>query len=173
MCILPDVTLFCCSGVPQMYCQLGGCLMSLCAFFYMWYWLQGGQWERERDCICQSNMMWDSIFLHTRCNVVVLQWCMLNWWGVHLPFIYMCIVLCVKLIWCNGVMWNLFGVMVLHTPMVNWPGGSVCHQYICAFSYMWNLYGVMVLHAAMVNWMGGPSAISIYVHAPICETYLV
>ena len=43
--------------------------------------------------------------------------------------------------------------MVFQTSMLS--GGSICHQYICAFSYMQNWCGVMVLHAPMVNWRRG------------------
>ena len=34
---------------------------------------------------------------------MVLHAAMVNWWGVYLPSIYMCIALYVKLIWCNGL----------------------------------------------------------------------
>ena len=114
---------------------------------------------------------------------------------------YMCILLCVKLIWCSGIpniycqlggtsalsicavcyMWNVFGVVVFHTSMVNWSWGwgtsalsmcAFCYMFnlcgvvvfhrsivngggslgICAFCYMWNFFGVAVFHTSMVNW---------------------
>ena len=91
--------------------------------------------------------------------------------GTYLGYMYpqyMCILLYVKLIWCNAV---------FHTSIVNWSGGvKMYSQYmcillyvkliwcsnipyiysqlvwgrdrcilsICAFCYMWNLFGVMV-----------------------------
>ena len=53
---------------------------------------------------------------------------------------YMCILLYVTLIWCNGIPYiycQLWGVHVLS---------------ICAFCYMSNLCGVMVFHRSIVNW---------------------
>ena len=45
---------------------------------------------------------------------------------------------------------------------------------ICAFFCMWNLFGVVVFWRSMLNWRrGGVSLPWVYVHASICETYLV
>ena len=118
---------------------------------------------------CAFSYMWNLF------GVIVLYAAMVNWLGVHLPAVEMCMLLYVKCIWCNGFpctyghlrgsifhqylcafsyMWNWFGVMVLHASMVDW-WGAICLWYICAFSYMWNLWSVMVLHKYMVNWMRG------------------
>ena len=98
---------------------------------------------------------------------------------------YMCILLYVKLIWCNGMpyiccqygvsgvdvssvycafcyMWIFFGVMVFHRCIVNWSGRwGRCILRICAFCYLWNLFGVTVLHISIVNWSGGRCILSI------------
>ena len=74
--------------------------------------------------------------------VMVFQTSMLDWRrGVHLPSVYMCILLYVKLIWCNGLAFSYDRL----------TGGSICLQYVCALSYVSNLCGVMVLHVAMVD----------------------
>ena len=57
---------------------------------------------------------------------------------------------------------QLFGVMVFHTSIVNWSGGSACILSICAFCYMCKLFDVMVLHRSIVNWcLGGRCMLSI------------
>ena len=54
-------------------------------------------------------------------------------WVVHLPAVYMCIVLCVKLMWCNGfaeiyarsaMRCAKCGVAVLKASMLDWGGQS-------------------------------------------------
>ena len=94
-------------------------------------------------------------------GVVVFHTSMVNWRRGHW---YMCILLYVKLMWCNCIpyiygqlegegtsalsicafsyRWNSFGVMVYHTSMVNWRG-YICPKYMC-ISYRWNSFGVMV-----------------------------
>ena len=89
-------------------------------------------------------------------SVVVLHGSMVNW-GSICPGC-MCILLYVKLIWCSGVawiygqlreevssalsicafcyMWNLFGVVVLHSSVVDWLGGSICLWYMCMLLYV-------------------------------------
>ena len=73
---------------------------------------------------------------------------------------YMCILLYMKHIWCNGIpyiycqlewgvrcilsiytfcyMWHLFGVMVFHRSIVNWSaaGGYMYPQYMCILPYV-------------------------------------
>ena len=106
--------------------------LGICALCYMWNWF----------------------------GVMVLHAPMINWLGVHLPSVYMCI----------SYMWNWFGVMVFQTTMLNW--GSICLWYVCVLSYVSNLCGVMVLHAAMVNWMGVHLPL-VYMWIFLGETYLV
>ena len=82
-------------------------------------------------------------------------------------------------------MWNVYGVAVFHTNIVNCRGihlpesmcillyvnhilcsdiPSIYSQFewratsaisICALCYMWNLFGVVLLHRSMVNWRRG------------------
>ena len=77
-------------------------------------------------------------------GVMVLHAAMVNWWRVHLPAVYMCIVLCVKLMWCNGfaeiyarsaMRCAKCGVAVLKASMLNW-GGSIYHRYMCIVLYI-------------------------------------
>ena len=68
-----------------------------------------------------------------RFGVVVLQTCMLDW-GVSICHGDMCIVLYMKLIWCNGFARDLCGVVVLKASMLNWV--SICHGYMCIVLYM-------------------------------------
>ena len=93
------------------------------------------------------------------CGVMVLHAAMVAWWGVHLPSVYMCIVLHVKLIWCNGLACS-YGQFGGHLPAV----------YMCialCVKLMWcngfaEIYarsamicakcGVAVLQASMLNW---------------------
>ena len=72
--------------------------------------------------------------------------------GVCLPHMsslwhgFMCILLYMKLIWCNG----------FPEIMLDWRRGSICQiwtQY--AFCYIWNLFGVMVLQRSMLDWRRG------------------
>ena len=69
-------------------------------------------------------------------------------WGAHLPAVYMCIVLCVKLMWCNG-----FAEIQARSAMR------------CAKC------GVAVLKASMLDW--GVNLPWVYVHCSIYETYQV
>ena len=78
---------------------------------------------------------------------------------------YMCIVLYMKLIWCNGFAeiyarlegGNLCGVMVLQRSMLNWRG-SIWHRYICIVLYIYRSaircakFGAAVLKASMLDW---------------------
>ena len=64
-----------------------------------------------------------------------------------------------------------YWVMVLHTSMLDWRrkwGKSAMG--ICAFCYMCNFFSVIVFHRSLVNWRRGAL---VYVHAAICETFLV
>ena len=55
---------------------------------------------------------------------------------------YMCILLYVKLIWCNGI------------PHIYCQFGGRYILNICAFCYMSKLCGVMALNRFIVNWRG-------------------
>ena len=77
---------------------------------------------------------------------------------------YMCILLYVTLIWCNGI------------PEIHCHLGGRCILSICAFCYMRTLFCVMVFHTSIVNWCGRgwwDDVSSVYVHSVICVTYLL
>ena len=57
----------------------------------------------------------------------------------------MCILLCVKLLWCSSIPY-IYGQLE----------GGTCALSICAFCYMFNLWGVVVFHRCIVNWRRGP-----------------
>ena len=87
---------------------------------------------------------------------------------------YMCMLLYVKLIWCSGFpeiyallggmsafsicaffyMWNLCGVVVFQTSMLNWGWGQSAMG-ICEFFNMSNCFGVAVFYRSIVNWRRG------------------
>ena len=71
----------------------------------------------------------------------------------------MCILLCVKLLWCSSIPY-IYGQL---------QGGTSALS-ICAFCYMLNLFDVVVFHTSMVNWRRGAL---VYVHSAMCETSLV
>ena len=77
-----------------------------------------------------------------KCGIVVLQACLLNW-GVSICHGYMCIVLYMKLIWCNGF-------AEIYASLEEGVG-SICHGYMCIVLYM-NLFGVMVFQTSMLDW---------------------
>ena len=60
---------------------------------------------------------------------------------------------CILSIYAFCYMWNLFGVTLFHTSIVNW--GGRCILSICALCYMWHLFGVTVFHRCIVNWRWG------------------
>ena len=66
-------------------------------------------------------------------------------WGVHLPLVYMRILLYVKCTWCNGLVCS-YGQL----------RGSICHAYMCIVQYLLDLpsLGVAVFKASMFNWQG-------------------
>ena len=122
--------------------------------------------------ICALSYVWNL------CGVMILHAAMVNCLEVHLPVVYMCILLYVKLMRYNGVaqiygwleegwgqsaigicalcyIWNLFSAMVFQGSMLAWRGvGSICHGYMCILLYM-KLFGVMVFHGSMVDWRRG------------------
>ena len=73
------------------------------------------------------------------------------------------------LVYVHSATCKTCGVVVFHTPMVNWLGGTSALS-ICAFCYMSNVFGVVVFHTSVVNWR---RRALVYVHSAICETYLL
>ena len=129
-------------------------------------------------------------------GVLVFQRSMLNWRrGLgSICHRYMCIVLYMKLIWCIGFpeiyacleegvqsvigrcalcyIWNISGVKVFQTSMLDWKRGwGQSAMGICAFSYLWNLFGIMVFQRSMLDWRSGwgQSAIGI---CALCYIYI-
>ena len=79
MCILVYVKLILCNSIPYINCQLEfgrGCILSVCAFCSM------------RDLL----------------GVMVFHRSFVNWIVRYMYCQYMCILLYVKLIWCNGIL---------------------------------------------------------------------
>ena len=75
---------------------------------------------------------------------------------------YMCILLYVTLIWCNGI------------PDIHCQLGGRCILSICAFCDMYTLFGITLFHRCVVNWsLGRVDISSVYVHDAIYESYLV
>ena len=143
-----------------------------------------------------------SVYVHSAiCETYLVS----TWYSIHLLSIgveryiypqYRCILLYVKLIWCNGIPliycqleWGIhvFSVYVHSTICVTYllcgiseiycelDLGGRCILSICAFCYMWHWFGVMVFHRSIVNWSveRGVYVSSVYVHSVICETYVV
>ena len=59
---------------------------------------------------------------------------------------------CILSIWAFCYMWNLFGVTLFYTSIVNQNGGGRCILSICAFCYMWKLFGLVEFCISIVNW---------------------
>ena len=134
MCILLYVKLIWCSGVPEIYGQLGGTsTMGICAFFYMWNlfgvvvfqrsMVNLGGWSATssanissnsrnvKSVTSSANMSSNSrnlklTFLTTRCQ----------YWGLDLPIHLPT--------WALTVWSATFGVVVFKGSMVNWGGRS-------------------------------------------------
>ena len=99
----------------------------------------------------------------------------------------MCIVLYMKLIWCNAFAkiyaqleegGNLCGVMVLQRSMLDWRsegGGKSDIGILCIVLYIYRSamrcakFGVEVLQTSMLNW--GVNLPWVYVHCAIYETF--
>ena len=129
---------------------------GICAFCYMWNLngvvvfhksmvkLEGQMYALS---ICALCYMWNLF------RVVVFHRSMANWRrGGYICLRYMCIFQYVTLIWCSGVpeiygqleeggmcclgiyasanMWNLFGVVVFQTSLVNWRGVQLPYVYV-------------------------------------------
>ena len=82
--------------------------------------------------------------------------------GVSICHGYICIVLYMKLPWCNGfaeicarsaIRCAKCDVAVLKASMLNWRGCQSAMG-ICALCHIWNLFGVMVFQRSMLNWRG-------------------
>ena len=122
---------------------------------------------------------------------MVFHTSIVNWSGANIYPEYMCILLYVKLIWCNSIPY-IYGQLegyiclqymciVLYVKHI-WCNGipyiygqlewGVHVSWVCAFCYMWNLLGVMVFHRSMVNERRGPwyMCILLYVKPLWCSS---
>ena len=81
----------------------------------------------------------------TKFGVAVLQTCMLDW-RVSIFHGYMCIVLYMKLIWCNG-----FAEIYAQLE------GAICHRYMCIVLYMY-IY-IWICHEMCQVWCSGIAGI--------------
>ena len=119
-------------------------------------------WSIDGGSICQKYIctfsdMWNLL------GVMVLHAPMVNWLGGHLPLVYLCTVLCVQLmwfisygymcivpcmkhIWCNGFAeiyaWLEEGVLICH--------GYILYIYISAMRCA--RFGVAVFKASPLKW---------------------
>ena len=127
-------------GIPYIYCQLewgGRCILSICAFCYMWNLFGGMVFHR-------SIVNWSG----GRCMLSIYGFCYM-WFH--------------RLIWCNSICaihllfigvggrcilsicafcytWKLCGVMVFHRFIVNWSGGYMYAQYMCILLYVTQIW---------------------------------
>ena len=110
---------------------------------------------------------------------------------------YMCILLYVKVIWCNGIpqiyceleVWwvdvysvhvhsaicdTYLGVMVFHRSIVNWSWGwQMYPQYMCILLYVKVIWcnGIPQIYCELEVWW--VDVYSVHVHSAICDTYQV
>ena len=91
-----------------------------------------------------------SVYVHSAiCDTYLVSWYSIDLLSIgvvgYMYPQYMCILLYVIVIWCNGIS-EIY-------CQLEW--GATCILSICAFCYMWHLFGVMVFHRSIVNWSGG------------------
>ena len=133
MCILLYVKLIWWSGIPYIYGQLKEGGLDICAFCYMWNWFglvvfhtslmdwrgvrsSDGYRSLEKN-VRMSRWPYVVLLLATRCLYVKLMQCS------GIPEIYGDIGGISALVGCAFCyLWNVFGVVVLHTSMINWRG---------------------------------------------------
>ena len=122
MCIVLYVKLIRCSGIQGMYDQL------------------------TEGPICHAYMCFVQYLLEPdKFGVVAFKASMLDWLGVHLSLVYMCKLLYVKLIWCNGLVWSYGWLMGVHLPWI---------YVLCAIPVRADKFGVAVFKASMLDWLG-------------------
>ena len=185
MCMLLYMQCIWCNNVPKIYAQFQGCqsAMGICACCSIWNWsgvmvfqtsMLNWRWCQSAMGICACCSIWNLS------GVNVFQRIMLDWRG-SVCHGYMCMLLYMKPISCNGIpenyawleggqsvmgicaccsIWNWSGVMVFQTSMLNWRGCQSAMG-ICACCSIWNLSGVTVLQRSMLDWRGCQSAMGI------------
>ena len=77
----------------------------------------------------------------SRVGAVVCKASMLDWWGFHLPSIYM---------HCNRSGSGCSGMQCIYAQLT---GESICLLYICIVLYL--TIGVVVCKASVLDWLGG------------------
>ena len=76
---------------------------------------------------------------------------------------YMCIVLYVTLLWCNGIPYTYC--------QLEW--GYMYSQYMCIMLYVKHIWcnGILQIYYELEVW--GVDVFSVYVYSAVCESYLV
>ena len=109
-------------------------------------------------------------------GVMIFHTSIVNRSGGYMYPQYMCILLYMIVIWCNGISeiyfqleWGLhvsslyvhsaicdtFLVYQYSIDVLSIGVGGICILSICAFCYRCHLFGVMVFQRSIVNWSGG------------------
>ena len=112
----------------------GTCILSICALCYIWnlfgvmvfqylLWIREGVGGRCILSICVFCCMW-KLF-----GVMVFHRSIVNWRGGLMYPQYMCILLYVTLIWCNGIPY-------IYCQLECWRGGYIYPQYMCILQYV-------------------------------------
>ena len=131
-----------CNGFAEIYAQLEEGETYVVLWFCRDLYLIGGG-DQSDIGICPLFFIYRSAMRCAKFGVSVLKASMLNW-AVSICHGYMCIVLYMTLIWCNGfaeiyarsaMRCAKCGVLVLKASLLNW-GVSICHGYMCIVLYM-------------------------------------
>ena len=77
---------------------------------------------------------------------------------------YMCILLYVKLMCCNGILWMYCSIRVWEEMYL---------QYMYIILHVKVIWCNMVFHRCIFTWTGGYMYPPVYVHSAMCETYVV
>ena len=150
MCILLYVKPIWCNNIPYIYCQLGRGTynLSICAFCYMWNLC--GVMVFQRSIVnwrCEGYM-----YLQYMCNMVYVE----HIWYHSIPYIFCQLGrgIYILSICAFCYMWNLFGVAIFHTSILNWCGGgkdvfsvymhsAICETYL-VYQYSIHLFSIGV-----------------------------
>ena len=165
MCILLYVIVIWCNSISKIYCYMwrGRCILSICAFCYMWNLFDVTVFHRtivnwgDRCILCICAFC----YMRNLFGVTVFHRSIVNWSGDG----------CILSVCGFCYMWHLFGVMVLNRFVFNWSGDYMCPHYMCIVLY------VIVIGcndiAEIYCQFGGVDVSSVYVHSAMYETYMV
>ena len=109
ICMLLYMKPIWCNGIPENLCSIEGesiCHGYICILLYMQTYLLL-QYSRYL-CSIGGGVNLPCIYVHAAlyeslCGVMVFQRSMINWMGVSICHGYMCMLLYMKPIWCNGI----------------------------------------------------------------------